>query len=98
MSFPCPPFLLSLLSVAGRGGLGLEADEDRMFPSEMNPSGGDKRKEGDVDHANIPMGRFGTEEEMAGLLLFLASPAGGYVDGDIVVIDGGRVGKVPSSF
>lgn len=39
--------------------------------------------------ARIPIGRFGTVEEMAGVALFLASPLSGYVYGQTIVVDGG---------
>lgn len=39
--------------------------------------------------AKIPMGRFGTVEEMAGVALFLASPLASYVCGQTLVVDGG---------
>lgn len=39
--------------------------------------------------AKIPLGRFGTVEEMAGVALFLASPMAGFVTGQTVVADGG---------
>ena len=35
------------------------------------------------------MRRFGTADEVSGVIAFLASPAGGYVTGTTVVIDGG---------
>jgi 3-oxoacyl-[acyl-carrier protein] reductase len=39
--------------------------------------------------AKIPMGRFGTVEEMAGVALFLASPLAAYVCGQTLIVDGG---------
>ena len=39
--------------------------------------------------AKIPLGRFGTVEEMAGVALFLASPLAGYVCGQTIIVDGG---------
>ena len=39
--------------------------------------------------ANIPLGRMGTVEDVAGLALFLASDDGAYVTGSTYVIDGG---------
>lgn len=39
--------------------------------------------------AKIPLGRFGTVDEMAGVALFLASPLAGYVCGQTLVVDGG---------
>jgi len=39
--------------------------------------------------AKIPLRRFGTVEEMAGVALFLASPMAGYICGQTIVVDGG---------
>ena len=39
--------------------------------------------------ANIPLGRMGTPEEVAGLALFLASDDGAYVTGSTYFVDGG---------
>nr|GAT54345.1 2OG-Fe oxygenase [Mycena chlorophos] len=47
---------------------------------------------------SVPLKRAGTEEEIAGVILFLASPAGAYVNGAVWLVDGGRVGSVPSSY
>jgi glucose 1-dehydrogenase len=39
--------------------------------------------------ANIPLGRLGKPEEVAGLAVFLASEEGGYTTGSTYVVDGG---------
>lgn len=39
--------------------------------------------------ARLPLGRFGEPEDVAGLALFLASPASDYVSGAVFVVDGG---------
>jgi NAD(P)-dependent dehydrogenase (short-subunit alcohol dehydrogenase family) len=39
--------------------------------------------------AKIPLGRWGQPEELGGLVVFLCSPAGAFVTGTSVVIDGG---------
>lgn len=38
---------------------------------------------------HVPLGRYGTPDELAGLALFLASPASDYCTGQSIVIDGG---------
>ncbi|MGE0432110.1 MAG: 3-oxoacyl-ACP reductase FabG [Planctomycetota bacterium] len=37
----------------------------------------------------MPMGRFGTPDEVAGVILFLAGPSGDYMTGKAIEIDGG---------
>ena len=56
------------------------------FASEMNRAA---RDHGDQVARRIPLGRIGTDEDMAGAAVFLASRAGDYVVGDTLVLDGG---------
>lgn len=42
----------------------------------------------------IPAGRFGTPEEIAAMVAFLASDAAGYVNGTSIPVDGGRTGSI----
>jgi NAD(P)-dependent dehydrogenase (short-subunit alcohol dehydrogenase family) len=47
----------------------------------------------ELEHAakkRIPLGRFGTKEEFANLAAFLISDGSGYVNGDVVTMDGGE--------
>ena len=39
---------------------------------------------------NIPMGRFGTAEEVSTVVAFLCSPRASWVTGSTVVVDGGQ--------
>ena len=59
---------------------------------------GDATQEGAVSKDKVPMLRAGGEMDMAGAALFLTSPAGGYIDGNILVTDGGKMGIVPGSY
>ncbi|KAJ6509027.1 short-chain dehydrogenase [Mycena sanguinolenta] len=45
----------------------------------------------------VPAGRAGTAQEMAGTIIYLASPAGCYTNGQEIVIDGGFVAVNPST-
>ena len=41
--------------------------------------------------AQIPLGRLGAAEDVAAVVKFLASPAAGYVTGQVICVDGGMV-------
>ena len=58
------------------------------FASDMNKAA---RDSGDEVGKNIPLGRIGSEEDLAGAAIFLASRAGDYVVGDTITVDGGLV-------
>ncbi|KAJ7107239.1 hypothetical protein C8R43DRAFT_1045158 [Mycena crocata] len=58
-----------------------------VFPSKMTAYG--FKTSGDKMVSGQPMGRVGTPGDMAGLALFLASPASAHITGQHIIIDGG---------
>ncbi|MGM1063492.1 SDR family NAD(P)-dependent oxidoreductase [Saccharothrix sp. Mg75] len=71
----------------GRKGIRVNALAPGYFASEMT----DQYPEGYLEArmAATPAGRTGDPEELAAAVVFLASPAGGYVTGATLVVDGG---------
>ena len=43
--------------------------------------------------ARIPMGRWGNEKDMKGIVIFLSSKASDYLSGAVIPVDGGYLGK-----
>ncbi|MGJ4888622.1 SDR family oxidoreductase [Bradyrhizobium sp. HKCCYLRH3099] len=58
------------------------------FKSDMNKAA---RDHADEVATRVPAGRIGTDEDMAGTAIFLASRAGDYVVGNTIAVDGGIV-------
>jgi NAD(P)-dependent dehydrogenase (short-subunit alcohol dehydrogenase family) len=56
------------------------------FASEMNKQARDHAEEA---AKRVPVGRIGTQEDMAGVAIYLASRAGDYVVGQTIAVDGG---------
>ena len=46
---------------------------------------------GDVIKAGVPLNRIGKPTDMAGVCLWLSGAAGSYVNGSVIVVDGGAV-------
>lgn len=46
----------------------------------------------------VPDGRPGDSEDIGGAILFLLSKAGAYINGNVLVTDGGRLGVVPATY
>ena len=57
--------------------------ETDMTGTVLNMAGGDKIK------AAIPVKRLGKPEDIANVVLFLCSPAAGYITGQVIAVDGG---------
>ncbi|PWY67172.1 NAD(P)-binding protein [Aspergillus heteromorphus CBS 117.55] len=46
----------------------------------------------------VPLTRAGSEQEIAGIILWMASPSGGLHSGNITVADGGRLSTLPCTY
>ncbi|KAK2046667.1 short-chain dehydrogenase/reductase [Colletotrichum somersetense] len=62
-----------------------------LYPSEMTAEAFEQQPD-DWTKSIIPEGRAGDLEDMAGAVLFLASRAGAYVNGNVLITDGGVLG------
>ncbi|KAL4930832.1 SDR family NAD(P)-dependent oxidoreductase [Aspergillus undulatus] len=73
-----------------------------LYYSEMavgNFSGDDQGvSDGSFPPSMIPITRAGGEEDIAGLVLWMAGASGGYLNGNITVTDGGRLSVLQSSY
>jgi NAD(P)-dependent dehydrogenase (short-subunit alcohol dehydrogenase family) len=72
-----------------------------LFPSELASAmigTRDPSKESPDDPRFLPSLRFGGDEEMAGMLLYLASRAGAYTNGVVLLADGGRCAVMRSTY
>ena len=67
-------------------GIVVSAIAPGAFASDMNRTA---RDHGDEVAKHIPAGRIGTDDDMAGAAIYLASRAGDYVVGSTLVVDGG---------
>lgn len=66
-----------------------------LYPSELSaPIIGD----GVFPKHKIPAERVGTEEDMAGCILYLTSRAGAYLNGNVIVTDGGRLSVMSGTY
>ncbi len=48
--------------------------------------------------ASVPVGRVGDTKDMAGTVLYVVSRAGAYLNGNVLLVDGGRLGTFPSMY
>ena len=46
----------------------------------------------------VPVERIGTDEDMAGCILFLTSRAGAYICGSVILTDGGSLSILPATY
>jgi gluconate 5-dehydrogenase len=80
-------FTKDLAAKWGQFNINVNALAPGFFPTKMSKvlieQGGDRLLD------QTPLNRFGTEEDLKGAALFLASKASDYITGDVVVVDGG---------
>ncbi|KAL6915584.1 hypothetical protein FSST1_007079 [Fusarium sambucinum] len=72
-----------------------------LFPTDLTTSlikGDDPTVEGAFPPDQIPAERAGTPEDIMGPLIYLASRAGAYCNGNCVLTDGGRLSVTPATY
>ncbi|KAI2623974.1 short chain dehydrogenase [Hypomontagnella submonticulosa] len=82
-------------------GIRVNALAPGLFPSELAAGligTRDPSTEAFEDPRFIPARKFGGDDEMAGTVLYLASKAGSFCNGMILVNDGGKLGTMPSGY
>ncbi|ORY27472.1 short chain dehydrogenase/reductase family [Naematelia encephala] len=91
----------TLSSEYARHGIRANAIAPGMFVTEMTEAHtpeGDISAVGSMPWQAIPATRAGTEEDIAGAVLYLASRAGSFVNGCILLPDGGMLSVRPGSY
>lgn len=100
-----------LSTFLGQQGLNIRANvvAPGLYPSELTETATGsleefKGRNGDYQGARktnlqqSPAQRTGSEEDFAGAILFLASKAGAYLNGEVLVTDGGRCSILPGTY
>ena len=77
----------SLSKELGPRGITVNAVAPGFIETAMTDKLADETKQAYVK--NIPLGRFGTPDDVADTILYLATPAAAYVTGQVIAIDGG---------
>lgn len=84
-----------------------EYSEKAVFPSDMSApllapfkisKGKALSEEGAFARSYLPAERAGSEEDMAGVILYMVSKAGAYVNGSVMLVDGGKLATVPATY
>jgi NAD(P)-dependent dehydrogenase (short-subunit alcohol dehydrogenase family) len=73
----------------GSRGVCVNAIAPGVFPTDLNRSLLEGTDRGREFLTRIPMKRFGNVNELCGAAIFLASDAASYVNGEVIVVDGG---------
>ncbi|MGA9565614.1 MAG: glucose 1-dehydrogenase [Candidatus Korobacteraceae bacterium] len=73
----------------GPRGVCVNAIAPGVFPTDLNRSLLEGTERGREFLTRVPMKRFGNVNELCGAAIFLASDAASYVNGEVIVVDGG---------
>ncbi|RPB00510.1 NAD(P)-binding protein [Choiromyces venosus 120613-1] len=65
-------------------------------PGMMDPNNKDKL--GDFPPAKVPMKRLGKDEDIAGAVWYVAGRVGAYVNGNVVIVGGGKTSIMPATY
>jgi gluconate 5-dehydrogenase len=71
-----------------REGINVNAIAPGWFPTKMSRGLISEHEEKMLE--GIPLGRFGEPDDIKGVILLLSSPAGAYITGQTIVVDGGH--------
>ncbi len=82
-------FMRACAAEMGKRGIQFNAVLPGLIVTEMTERV--REKAGDAMLERIPAGRFGTPEDVARLVVFLASPEADYVNGQAIAVDGGML-------
>ncbi|MEO0551373.1 MAG: SDR family oxidoreductase [Pseudomonadota bacterium] len=74
-----------------KDGIRVNAIAPGFVPTRMTRITTENETRAEAAKSNIPLGRFGTPDEMAAIALFLASPMSGYIVGQTILADGGML-------
>ncbi|CAG9947827.1 unnamed protein product [Clonostachys rosea f. rosea IK726] len=69
-----------------------------FYPSELTIKTLEEREKTGWSKSEVPAERAGDAQDIAGAVLYLASRAGSYVNGNVLVTDGGRLGVFPATY
>jgi 3-oxoacyl-[acyl-carrier protein] reductase len=80
-------FTRALAVEVGKRGITVNAVAPGFIETDMSEAV--RNKAGDLIKKAIPMNRLGLPDDIAGVVLFLCSPAAAYVTGQVITVDGG---------
>ena len=80
-------FMRACAAEMGKRGIQFNAVLPGMIVTDMSARA--RERAGEAILERIPAGRFGEPEDVAGLVVFLASPQADYINGEAIAVDGG---------